>query len=190
MRVETVEPSGDDALMTRVAQGDQEAFRLLVERWEAPVYAFLERMMGSREEALDLSQEAFLRVYAQARRYRPLGQFRSWLFRIAGNLARSGLRRRRIVRWVRFEAPLHDRPAHTATPASDLARAEAQTEVRHALRALPARQREAVLLRHYAELSHREIAASMGTTVPAVESLLQRAMVTLRQRLADTLSDG
>lgn len=188
--VETTEPPSDDALMARVAQDDRDAFRQLVERWEAPVYAFIERMMGSREEALDVSQETFLRVYTQARRYRPQGQFRSWLFRIAGNLARSGLRRRRIVRWVRFEAPLHDRPAHAVTPESDRARAEARTEVRRALQALPTRQREAVLLRHYADLSHREIAQSMGTTVPAVESLLQRAMVTLRLRLADTMGDA
>lgn len=189
MRVETELP-GDDALMVCVAQDDQEAFRLLVERWERPVYAFLERMMGSREEALDLSQETFLRIYTQARRYRPQGQFRSWLFRIAGNLARSGLRRKRIVRWVRFDAPLHDRPMHAVTPETDLARAEARADVRRALQALPERQREAVLLRHYAELSHREIAQSMGTTVPAVESLLQRAMVALRLHLADTMSEA
>jgi RNA polymerase sigma-70 factor (ECF subfamily) len=190
MRVESTELSGDDALMVRVAQDDQDAFRLLVERWEQPVYAFLERMMGSREEALDLSQETFLRVYTQARRYRPMGQFRSWLFRIAGNLARSGLRRRRIVRWVHFEAPLHDRPARAVTPENDRARAVARADVRRALQALPDRQREAVVLRHYAELSHREIAQSMGTTVPAVESLLQRAMVALRLRLADAMGEA
>ena len=185
--MEIPELPGDDTLMVRVAHEDQDAFRLLVERWEQPVYAFLERMMGSREEALDLSQETFLRIYTQARRYRPQGQFRSWLFRIAGNLARSGLRRKRIVRWVRFDAPLHDRPTHAVTPETDLARAEARADVRRALQALPGRQREAVLLRHYAELSHREIAQSMGTTVPAVESLLQRAMVALRLHLADTM---
>jgi RNA polymerase sigma-70 factor (ECF subfamily) len=190
MRVETAELPGDDDLMVRAAQDDREAFRLLVERWQEQVYAFLERMMGSREEALDLSQETFLRVYTQASRYRPQGQFRSWLFRIAGNLARSGLRRRRIVRWVRFETPLHDRSTLAATPDSGLARAETRADVRRALAALPERQRQAVLLRHYAELSHREIAQSMGTTVPAVESLLQRAMVTLRQRLADEMSEA
>jgi RNA polymerase sigma-70 factor (ECF subfamily) len=175
--------------MVRAAHGDEEAFRLLVERWQQPVYAFLERMMGSREEALDLSQETFLRVYAQAQRYHPLGQFRSWLFRIAGNLARSGLRRRRIVRWVRFEPLLHDRPAAAAPPESRIEREERRADVRHALSALPERQRQAVLLRHYSEMSHREIAQAMGTTVPAVESLLQRAMVTLRGELADEKSE-
>lgn len=181
---------GDDDLMVRAARGDEEAFHLLVERWQGPVYAFLERMMGSREEALDLSQETFLRIYAQAARYRPQGQFKSWLFRIAGNLARSGLRRRRIVRWVRFEAPLHDRPTHAATPVSGLERAETREDVRRALATLPGRQRQAVLLRHYAELSQREIAETMGTTVPAVESLLQRAMVALRLQLADEMSEA
>ena len=82
----------DDRLMARGGQGDEEAFRLLVTRWERPVFAFLERMLGSREEAQDLGQETFVRVFQQARRYRAAGRFRSWLFRIAGNLARSRLR--------------------------------------------------------------------------------------------------
>jgi RNA polymerase sigma-70 factor, ECF subfamily len=179
----------DDDLMVGAAHGDEMAFRQLVERWQQSVYAFLERMMGSREEALDLAQETFLRVYTQAPRYRPTGQFRSWLFRIAGNLARSGLRRRRIVRWISFDPALHDRPARGETAVGRLERAESRTAVRRALAELPDRQRQAVVLRHYEHLSHREIAATMGATVPAVESLLQRAMASLRSRLAAAGTD-
>jgi RNA polymerase sigma-70 factor (ECF subfamily) len=175
---------GDDDLMVATARGDETAFRRLVERWQEPVYAFLERMMGSREEALDLAQETFLRIFAQAPRYRPQGQFRSWLFRIAGNLARSGLRRRRILRWIPFDPALHDRAARGESAAGRLERAETRTAVRRALADLPDRQRQAVVLRHFEQLSHREIAAAMGTTVPAVESMLQRAMAALRGRLA------
>jgi RNA polymerase sigma-70 factor (ECF subfamily) len=73
---------------------------------------------------------------------------------------------------------------------SGLERAETREDVRRALATLPGRQRQAVLLRHYAELSQREIAETMGTTVPAVESLLQRAMVALRLQLADEMSEA
>jgi len=87
----------DDELMTRIATGEEAAFRLLVERWETRVHAFLWRMTGSREDAEDLAQDTFVKVYANARRYQPTGRFQSWLFRIAGNLVRSWARRRKIV---------------------------------------------------------------------------------------------
>jgi RNA polymerase sigma-70 factor (ECF subfamily) len=173
----------DDQLMARGARGDEEAFRLLVVRWERPVFAFLERMLGSREEAQDLGQETFIRMFQQAERYRPSGRFRSWLFRIAGNLARSRLRRRRIVKWVSFEPLLHDRPAADETQEDLVLRNERRRAVREALGRLPERQRQALVLRRYQDLSQEEIAEAMNTTVPAVESLLSRAMVALRMDL-------
>jgi len=174
----------DDELMRRAAAGDSEAFRLLVERWEQPVYAFLCRMLGSPEEALDLRQETFLRVHQQAGRYRAQGQFRSWLFRIAGNLARSALRRRRILKWLRLDPQEHDRPADQEPVDRALERRELQAAVRAAIAELPPRQREALVLRRYQELSQREIAAALGTTEEGVESLLGRAMSRLRRTLA------
>jgi len=174
----------DDEAMARVAQGDEEAFRLLVLRWEQPVFRFLERMIGSEEEARDLSQETFLRVFSQARRYRAAGRFRSWLFRIAGNLARSRLRRNSVVRWVRFDPILHDPASEGDGPDRRLERKETAERVRRALARLPHRQRQALLLRRYEEMSYREIAGAMGLTQAAVESLLQRAMERLKKDLA------
>jgi RNA polymerase sigma-70 factor (ECF subfamily) len=170
--------------MERTARGDEGAFRLLVERWERPVFGFLERMLSSREEAQDMSQETFLRVFAEAGRYRPDGRFRSWLFRIAGNLARSRLRRDRVVRWIRLEPLLHDPPDPGARADDLLERDEKRRAVRTALARLPDRQRQAVVLQRYQGLSYREVAAAMDTTVPAVESLLQRAMALLKKELA------
>jgi RNA polymerase sigma-70 factor (ECF subfamily) len=143
-------------------------------------------MLGSREEAEDLGQETFLRVCRQAPRYRPTGQFRSWLFRIAGNLARSRLRRRRILDWVRFEPGRHDVAAAEEPADRRLEREEQRRAVRAALARLPDRQRQAILLRRYEGLSHREIASALNTTVPAVESLLHRALVALKKDLART----
>ncbi len=173
----------DDELMARGAEGDEEAFRLLVRRWEAPVFAFLERMLGSPEEAQDLAQETFLRIGRQARSYRPEGRFKSWLFRIAGNLARSRLRRRKILTWVRFEPGRHDR-AERSEPADErLEREERRQAVRAALARLPERQRRAVVLRRWENMSLARIAETMDTTVSAVESLLHRATETLRRDL-------
>ena len=175
----------DDQLMARGAQGDEEAFRLLVTRWERPVFAFLERMLGSREEAQDLGQETFVRMFEQAGRYRATGRFRSWLFRIAGNLARSRLRRRKIVGWVPFDAFRHDRASEAPGAEEQTLRGERRQAVRAALARLPRRQREALVLRRYHDMSQEEIAAAMNTTVAAVESLLSRAMATLRIRLTE-----
>jgi RNA polymerase sigma-70 factor (ECF subfamily) len=172
--------------MERGAQGNEEAFRLLVRRWERPVFAFLERMLGSREEAQDLGQETFLRMCREAGRYRATGRFKSWLFRIAGNLARSRLRRRKLVAWVRFDPSEHDRPSSQETPEQSLEREEAREGVRRALGRLPDRQREAILLRQYQEMSYREIAEAMGTSVSAVESLLSRGMRALGRELKGT----
>lgn len=174
----------DDELMVRTAEGDESAFRALVERWERPVFAFLDRMLGSAEEAQDLGQEAFLRVWRNARHYRAEGQFRSWLFRIAGNLARSRLRRSKILSWVRFEPALHDRDSGSARPDLDLERNESRRAVRAALARLPERQRRAIVLLRYDGLSYKEIAAAMGVSTTAVDSLLQRAMTRLRKELA------
>ncbi|HPF70921.1 MAG TPA: sigma-70 family RNA polymerase sigma factor, partial [Candidatus Krumholzibacteria bacterium] len=133
----------DDTLMARVAAGEEAAFRLLVLRWEAQVRAFLIHMLGSLEEAEDLTQETFIKVHAQAGRYRGEGLFRSWLMRIAGNLARSRLRRRKILGWVRFDPAEHDVTDRGPTPEGNLEARERATMVRAALAALPERQREA-----------------------------------------------
>jgi len=171
--------------MARGAEGDERAFQLLVERWERPVFAFLVRMLGSREEAQDVGQETFLRLCRQAKRYQARGQFRSWLFRIAGNLARSRLRRRKIVRWVMFERPLHDRPASSPPIGADLEREELRTLLMAAIDELPERQRQTILLRHDLGMSQREIAATLGTSESAVESLLQRGLGTLKRKLRE-----
>jgi len=174
----------DDELMQGVAARDENAFRLLVTRWERPLFAFLFHMLLSVDEAEDLSQETFIRVHKQAGRYRPAGKFKSWLFRIAGNLARSVLRRRKILRWVRFDAVQHDQQSASRTPDRDLEQKQLQQIVRQALARLPVRQREAVVLRRYQGMSYREIAETLDTTCAAVESLLQRAAAALRQDLA------
>ncbi len=177
----------DDTLMQRIATGDEEAFRLLVARWEQPVLGFLVHMLSSVDEAQDLAQDTFLKVFDQARRYRPEGRFRSWLLRIAGNQARSALRRRKVLRWVNFDLRSHDLATPDDDPARHLERQETTLRVQRAVAALPERQRQAVVLKRFQGCSYKEIAEILDTTVPAVESLLQRAAAALRLSLAQDL---
>jgi RNA polymerase sigma-70 factor (ECF subfamily) len=174
----------DDALMARTAQGEEAAFRLLVQRWEADVRAFLIHMLGSLEEAEDLTQDTFVKVFRQAGRYRPEGLFKSWLFRIAGNLARSRLRRRKIIGWLSFDPATHDVADTGPAPDEGIDTAARARSVRQALAGLPERQRQALTLHRYQGLKYREIAGVMDTTVPGVESLIQRALAALRRELA------
>lgn len=178
------ERPGEDELMLAGAGGREEAFGVLVRRWEQRVFAFLELMLGSREEAQDVTQETFLRMCRHAKDYRPSGQFRSWLFRIAGNLARSRMRRRKLLRWIPFDPATHDRAAPVEGADAALEREEKRLVVRRALAQLPDRQRQAVILRQYEGQSYQEIAQSMETSVSAVETLLFRAMTNLRKELA------
>lgn len=185
----------DDALMEATASGDESAFRVLVERWERRVLAFFYRTLGSREEAQDLTQETFLRVFGHAADYEGRGRFGAWLFRIAGNLARNEIRRRSVRRFLSlnwFAADEADSPADAAPdlPAPDAeqpdrraAAAEEMRRVHNALLALPERQRVAIVLKRFEGFTQEEIAEAMGIGVKAVEALLVRATATLRKRL-------
>ena len=174
----------DDTLMVAIAKGEETAFRLLVQRWETDVKSFLVHMTGSVEEAQDLTQDTFVQVFRKAGGYHPDGKFKSWLFRIAGNFARSNLRRRKIIGWVSFNPDYHDRAEKQDDQADHLAAQEDSVAIKSALDRLPRRQKEALVLHRFQGMKYRDIAAAMGTTVPGVESLIQRAMAGLRKDLA------
>ena len=171
----------DDELMIRGVQGDEQAYRQLVERWQTPVYAYLVRMLGSPEDAQDLCQETFVRMIRSANKYKPSGQFQSWLFRIAGNQARSRLRRRKVIRWLSFDYGSMDPPSSAPDAQEEMEREELRAEVRESIARLPERQREALLLKQYQDLKYSEIAEAMGLSVSAVQMLLHRAMLALRK---------
>lgn len=166
--------------MAATARGEESAFRLLVDRWEFQVRAFLIHMLSSLEEAEDLTQDTFVKVFHQAGQYNDEGKFQSWLFRIAGNLARSKLRRRKILGWVSFNPDFHDRADNNDNPAAELEKNNDADLVHAAMARLPQRQREALALHRFQGMKYKEIAVAMDVTVPAVESLIQRAMGQLR----------
>ena len=171
----------DADLLARVGRGDAQAVRELVARKLPRVLSLAVRMLGRRGEAEEVAQEAFERAWRQAPDWRPgEARFDTWLHRVALNLCYDRLRRRQHEEPYEEE---HDRPDPAASPDARLDAAQRSRAVAAALAALPARQREAIVLQYYQELSNGEAAMLMGISVEALESLLSRARRTLRARL-------
>ena len=176
------EADPDEALVARVAEGDPAAVRALVARKLPRLMSLGVRMLGEAAEAEDMAQDAFLRVWKQAPRWRPGGaKFDTWLHRVALNLCYDRLRRRREV--ATEDPPEQVDPAPSAE--RGLQTQETSRRVTEALRRLPDRQREAIVLCHYQELGNIEAAGVMGVSVEALESLLGRGRRALRAALAD-----
>lgn len=172
----------DEELVRRVGQADPAAIQAMVARKLPRMLALARRMLGDPGEAEDVAQEVMLRAWRQAPNWSPgKAKFDTWLHRVALNLCYDRLRRRREIP----TASPPDSPDPGASPDRGLLAAETGNRVDAALLALPQRQREAIALCHYQELSNIEAAALMGVSVEALESLLSRGRRTLRAALAD-----
>lgn len=171
----------DVELLPRVARGEGAAVREMVARKLPRLLALAQRMLGDRGEAEDVAQEAFVRIWQQAAKWEAgHARFDTWLHRVALNLCYDRLRGRR-------EQPVDEVP-DTEDPAplpdGQLETRQARARMDAALAALPARQREALVLQYYQDLSNSETAALMGISVEALESLLVRGRRNLRAQLA------
>jgi RNA polymerase sigma-70 factor (ECF subfamily) len=186
----------DVQLMLDVKAGDKQSFALLLQRYRAPLVNFLYRMVREREEAEDLAQEVFLRVYRARKDYVPSAKFTTWLFRIATNLALNSVRDHRYQRMeVSIDAPVSADAEDGDERTLDVAEKQPNIEqhlieearrkmIRHAIEKLPEKQRAAVLLHKYQELDYNEIAKILECSESALKSLLFRAYETLRVELA------
>jgi RNA polymerase sigma-70 factor (ECF subfamily) len=186
----------DVQLMLDVKAGDERSFELLLQRYRTPLVNFLYRMVRAREEAEDLAQEVFLRVYRARKDYVPSAKFTTWLFRIATNLALNSVRDNRHQRMeVSLDAPVTVDAEDGDQKALDIAEKHPNIEqylveearkkmIRHAIDKLPEKQRAAVLLHKYQELDYGDIAKILECSESALKSLLFRAYETLRVELA------
>ncbi|MBI4182792.1 MAG: sigma-70 family RNA polymerase sigma factor [Proteobacteria bacterium] len=175
-----MEDASDEDLMARVAAGDEEAFCRLARRNARLGFGLARRLTGSTADAEDVVQEALLRVWTHAPRWRPTAAFRTWFYRVVVNLC---LDRRRRRAWVALEEA--DEPADPGPDAVALIeRDETGRAVAAAVAGLPDRQRAALLLTYYEGLSNAETAVALATSVSAVETLLVRAKRALRRRLS------
>lgn len=170
----------DASLLARVGQGEEAAMRALVAAKLPRIHALAVRQLGRDAEADEVVQDVFLRAWRQARHWQPgRARFDTWLHRVALNLCTDRLRRRREL--------LVSEPAEQVDPTlsadRQLERKEMTSRVQDALTKLPPRQRDAIMLQTYQDLSVLEIAEVLDVSVEALESLLSRARRTLRSLL-------
>ncbi len=160
--------------------GNPAAFEMLVRRWQQPVARFLFHLVGREELLADLCQEVFLRVYEHRFRYRETGTFSSWLYRIALNVARDALRRRR-----KEPSGLGDVEPTAIGPSPEAAceQAERGRLVAQSISELPEPLRVVLVLRHYEEMSFEQIARLLGEPASTIKSRFSAALQRLRKRL-------
>ncbi len=181
MPLDSLADQPDDALLAAYGRGERVAARILAERFLPRLYGHAMRMLNDRAEAEDVAQEAMLRLWKIAPAWRQgEAKVSTWLYRVVANLCTDRLRRRRGVGLDSIAEPADD----AASAEDGLVRAQRVAALQEALMRLPARQRQAVVLRHVEGLSNPEIAAVMEVSVEAVESLNARGKRALAKALA------
>jgi RNA polymerase sigma-70 factor (ECF subfamily) len=190
----------DIKLMLQVRDDVQGAFEVLVGRYQHRVLGVMAHMVGNLEEAEDLTQDVFLRIYRARKGYRPRAKFSTWLFTIVNNLALNHLRGKKRRPTVGFGHDHSDSagvrpgeeivPARDGTPSAQMRQAELSEIVGEALDGLGEDQKIAVLLSKFEEMSYSEISEVMGRSEAAIKSLLARARMNLRERLEPYLRTG
>jgi RNA polymerase sigma-70 factor (ECF subfamily) len=166
----------DIALMERVKNGDDAAFEELVTRHSQTVYKLAYRFLFDSQEAEDITQEVFLRVYRAAGTYTPKAKFSTWLYTITKNICFNELRKKKSVTVFSIEDEmLPELPSLDASPVAKLEEAEVRQRVLDAVKALPVNLKIAVLLLKYHGLSYEEVANILGCTVNAVKLRVHRA---------------
>jgi RNA polymerase sigma-70 factor (ECF subfamily) len=175
------EDDPDSALIERVGRGEPSATRMLVSAKLPRVLGLATRMLRDSSEAEDVAQEAFVRVWKNAGSWQPgRARFDTWLHTVVLNLCRDRLRRRREI----SDDAMPEAADPTPNAESELIETERGRAVAKAIAALPERQREAILLVNYQDLSGAEAAAALDVSVDALESLLARGRRALRVQLA------
>ena len=181
----------DRADMERLAAGQDTALNDLMERHATPVFHFLCHMVGNEDDASDLAQETFVRVYQSRQRYQPGHKFTTWLYTIAANLARNHYRWRTRHPNVSLDAESEASgqsigdvlPSSDPAPDGAAVATERAAAVRAEVERLPADMREVIILCEWQELSAAEAAAILDATPKAVDNRLYRARNLLRDRL-------
>jgi RNA polymerase sigma-70 factor (ECF subfamily) len=194
-KLELAELSDED-VMERCALGSEVAFRALVQRYRSRLMNLVSRFINDRDRAEEISQEVFLRVYRNRERYRKSGKFSTWIFTIAVNLTKNEIRSRVRHRGT-FSLDAIDEetggqgisfPDPNPLPDEDLNAAEIRSRVAEALEKIPARYREAVILRDVEGLSYEEVGEILRIPGGTVRSRINRARLMLKERLKPHLN--
>lgn len=177
----------DPELVASASRGLEGSFEELVNRYQRPISAFVYRMVGDYDAALDLTQEIFIKVYASLSRYRPEFKFSTWIYKIAHNAAIDHLRRTSSrerslnvgTATDNYELPLE---SEGLTPEQQSEREERRGEIENVVRSLPTAYRELIVLRHSQDLTYEEIVEVTGLPLGTVKNRLFRAREMMRQQ--------
>jgi RNA polymerase sigma-70 factor, ECF subfamily len=185
--------SSEDLMLHTVA-GDKRSFSCLIDRHKEQIFRLIYRFVESKDDANDLAQEVFLRIWRFSKQYQRTAKFSTWLYTVTANVCKTEVKSswRRNIRLMgslwssdNDDDPKSPEPAALIlSPEDEALRAEQHSLIRSAIRSLPHKQRLALVLSRYEGLSYQEIATVLDCSVPAVESLLVRAKETLRKKLS------
>ncbi len=179
----------DEALLSSSLDGNTVAFDLLVDRYYERIYGYLNRFLKDSDMAEDLLQETFLRVWKKRGEFRNIASFSTWIYTIAGNLARSEWRRRKRWRMLRLgpsdseDEPEFELADDGAIPDQIVESRLAASELVDEVAKLPERYRQVVILRDIQEMSYEEIAGIVQVPVGTVKSRLNRGRLILQEKL-------
>lgn len=178
-----------DQLISGIKSGDESAFRELVETFQKQVFNTCNALVHNTHDADDLSQEVFIEVFRSAGNFRGNSKLSTWIYRIAVNKSLNHIRQLKRRNWLQsFEDFFIKKcPQYSADdislPSETIMNSQLASQLHKAIDSLAENQRTAFLLNKYEELSYRQIAEVMQTTVPAVESLIHRAKLNLQKKL-------
>lgn len=176
----------DSELVTTAVAGREEGFEELVRRYQRPISAYVYRMVGDYDAALDLTQEVFIKVYGSLARYKPEYKFSTWIYKIAHNSAVDHLRRhstreQSLMKDFEGEQREISIESHRPSPEQESEREERRAEIEAVVRQLPSSYRELIVLRHSHDMSYDEIAEVTGLPLGTVKNRLFRARDAMRQ---------
>jgi RNA polymerase sigma-70 factor (ECF subfamily) len=192
----------DEELVEMAQNGDRNAFTLLVKRYQDRIYNLIYRYIGNAEDAIDLTQETFIKAFVKLGEFKGNSKFYTWLYRIAVNACIDFRRRQRIsiVHWDdmrpnEFDRLDIDEPANSidvvgedSNPEAHMLKSELRQIVREAINTLPEHLRIVLILREYEDLSYEEIASIIGCRVGTVKSRLFQAREMLKRKLSPYIS--
>lgn len=184
----------DENLMSLFQQGDGPAYALLVQRYKDELTNYAQRFLGDRDDAEDVVQETFVRVWRKKDSYTAPARFSTWVYTIASNLAKTRLRRLSLRRFVRLgtshpDGPVFDLPDEGAQPDGEADVVLREERIQQALSSLPVKFREVIVLRDIQQLSYEEIVSITGGAMGTVKSRINRARGMLRDQLRDLIRD-
>src|SRR3989475_4339631 len=181
---------GDGELVSSAIAGREAGFEELVRRYQRPIAAYVYRMVGDYDAALDLTQEVFIKVYNSLTRYRSEFKFSTWIYKIAHNAAIDHLRRHAVREQTLATRPEGERgeisiESRRLTPEQESERKERRSEIEAVVQLLPTAYRELIVLRHSQDLSYDEIAEVTGLPLGTVKNRLFRAREAMRDQLLE-----